>query len=65
MFSFFWCFGCMHRKPTSDLLPFDLEFEKTMRKLKKLKVEQVIIEDVHNDRYGENNSDHNDLLGII
>ena len=55
----------MHRKPTSDLLPFDLEFEKTMRKLKKLKVEQVIIEDVHNDRYGENNSDHNDLLGII
>ena len=50
-------FGYMHRKLTLELLPFDLELEKTLRKLKKLKVEQVRIKDILNDRYSDGNSD--------
>ena len=64
MFGVFRCFGCMHRKPTSKFLPFDPKLEKTLRKLKQSKVEQVIMKDVHNDRYSESNSDHNDPPNI-
>ena len=37
MFGVFKHFGCMHRKPTSELLPFDPKLEKTLRKLKSQK----------------------------
>ena len=46
MFGVFRNLGCMHRKLTSKLLPFDLKLEKTLRKLKKSKVEQVKMEDI-------------------
>ena len=42
----FQVFGCMHRKLTFELLPFDPELKKTLRKLKKSKVEQFRIEDI-------------------
>ena len=64
MFDVFRCSGCMHRKPTSELLPFELELEKTLRKLKKSKVEQVKMENVQNERYSESNSNQNDLYRI-
>ena len=54
----------MHRNPTLELLPFDPKLEKTLRKLKKSKVEQVRIEDIQIDRYSEDNSNKNDLPEI-
>ena len=53
MFGVFSHFGCMHRKSTLELLPFDL------RNLKKSKDEQVRIKDIQNDRYSDGNNDHN------
>ena len=38
MFDVFRCSDCTHREPTLELLPFDPELEKTLRKLKKTKV---------------------------
>ena len=57
MFGVFKCFGCMYKKSTSEFLPFDPELKKTLRKLKKSKVEQVRMKDIQNDKYSESNSD--------
>ena len=33
----------MHRRPETDLLPLDIELERTLRNLKKVKVEEKAV----------------------
>ena len=54
----------MHRRPNSELLPFGLEIEWTLNKLKKSKVENIRMVDHNSDRYSEGQSDHNDMMGM-
>ena len=43
----------MHRRLTSELLPFDPEIERTLSKLKRVKENNIVIEENNNDRYNE------------
>ena len=54
----------MHIRSTSKLLPFDPEIERTLFKLKKVKADNIIMEDRNSDRYSEGHSDHNEVLGM-
>ena len=47
----------MPRRSTFELLSFDPEIERTLFKLRKVKVDNIIIEDRHSDRYSEGHSD--------
>ena len=53
----------MHRRSTSELLSFDLEIERTLFKLKKVKADNIRIEDQNSDRYSEGHSDQNEVPG--
>ena len=54
----------MHRRPDSKLLPFDLEIERTLFRLKNIKVDNTEMEDHNIDRFGEGQSDHNEMPRI-
>ena len=47
----------MHRKPTYQLLPFDLEIERTFKIFKKSKGKKLKMEDNQSDIYTEGHSD--------
>ena len=54
----------MHRRPNSELLPFDPKIERTLFKLKKIKVKNTEMEDHNTDIFGESQSYHNEMPGI-
>ena len=54
----------MHRRPDSELLSFDLEIERTLFKLKKIKVDNTKTKDQNIDRFNEGQLDHNEMPGI-
>ena len=43
----------MHRRPNSELLPFDPEIEITLFRLKKTKADNIEMEDQNIDRFSE------------
>ena len=55
----------MHRRPNLKLLPFDQEIERTLFKLKKVKVDKTDMEDQNSDRFNEGHSDQNEMPGIL
>ena len=55
---------CMHRRFNSELLPFDPEIERTLFRLKKIKVDNTEMEEQNGDRFNEGQSDHNEMPGI-
>ena len=55
---------CMHRRSNSELLLFDPKIERTLFRLKKIKVDNIEIEEKNSDRFSEGQSDHNEMLGI-
>ena len=54
----------MHRKPNSELLPFDKEIERMLFRLKKIKDDNTKIEDYNTDRFSEGHSYHNEMPRI-
>ena len=50
----------MHRRPTSELLPLDLEIGRTLSKLKRVKAYTIRMEYNNSDRYSEGHSDQNE-----
>ena len=54
----------MHRKSSTELLPLDLEIERTWFKRKKAKVDNIEMEDENSDRFSEGHLDHNEMLGL-
>ena len=46
----------MHRRSKSELLPFDPEIERTLFKLKMVKVDNIEMEDLNSDRFNEGHS---------
>ena len=54
----------MPRRSTSKLLSFDPEIEKTLFKLRKVKVDNIGMEDQLSDRYSEGHSYQNEMLGM-
>ena len=51
----------MHRTSNSDLLPFDLEIEKTLFRRKKVKVDKIEMDDQNTNRYSEGHLDQNEI----
>ena len=51
-----------YKRPTSELLPFDIEIEITLSKLKRVKVDIIRMEENNNYRYNEGHSDQNEIL---
>ena len=54
----------MHRRPDSELLPFDPKIQRTLCRLKKIKVDNKEMEDQTIDIFDEGQSDHNEMPGI-
>ena len=54
----------MHRRPNSELLSFDPEIERTLFKLKKIKVDNTKTKDQNIDRFNEGQLDDNEMPGI-
>ena len=54
----------MHRRSTSKLLSFDPKIERTLFKLRKVRVYNFGMEDQHSDKYSEGHSDHNEMPRI-
>ena len=54
----------MHRRPDSELLSFDPEIERTLFRLKKIKANNIEMEDQNTDKFGEGQSYHNEMPGI-
>ena len=54
----------MPRRSTYKLLSFDPEIERTLFKLRKVKVDNIGMEDQLSDRYSEGHSDQNEMLGM-
>ena len=54
----------MHRRLDFKLLSFDLEIERTLFKLKKIKADNIEIEDHNINIFSEGQSNHNEMLGI-
>ena len=55
---------CMHRRSNSELLSFDPKIERTLFRLKKIKVDNTEMEDQNIHRFNEGQSDENETLGI-
>ena len=51
-----------YKRPTSALLPFDIEIEITLSKLKRVKVDIIRMVENNNYRYNEGHSDQNEIL---
>ena len=54
----------IHRRSNFELLPFDPEIERTLFRLKKVKVDTTNMEDQKSDRFSEGHSDQNEMPGI-
>ena len=54
----------MHRRPNSELLPFDPEIERTLCRLKKIKADNTEMEDQNTNKFSKGQSDHNKMPGI-
>ena len=54
----------MHRRSTSKLLSFDLEIKRILSNLKRIKVDNIRIEEQNIDRYSEGHFDQYEILGI-
>ena len=54
----------MHRRPNSELLPFDPEIERTLFRLKKTKDDNTKMEDQNTDRFSKGQSHQNKMPGI-
>ena len=54
----------MHRRPTSELLPLYLGIERTLSKLKRVKADNIRMEENNSDRYNEGHNDQNEMLGM-
>ena len=54
----------MQRRPDSELLSFDLEIERTLFRLKKIKADNIEMEDQNIEKFNEGQSDHNEMFGI-
>ena len=54
----------MHRKSSVELLPLDLEIERTLFRRKKAKADNTKMEDQNSDRFSKGQSDHNEMPGL-
>ena len=54
----------MHRRSNFELLPFDLEIERTLFRRKKVKADKTEIDEQNNDRFSEGHSDQNEIPRI-
>ena len=51
----------MHRRPNFELLSFDLEIERTLLRLKKIKADNTGMEEHNYDSFSECQSDHHEM----
>ena len=54
----------MHRRPNSELSPFDPEIKRTLSRLKKSKVDNTEMEYHNTNRFSESQLDHHEMPGI-
>ena len=54
----------MHRRPNSELLSIDPEIERTLFRLKKIKVDNTGMEEHNSDSFSEGQSNHHEMPGI-
>ena len=54
----------MQRRPDSKLLSFDPKIERTLFRLKKIKADNIEMEDQNTKKFSEGQSNHNEMFGI-
>ena len=54
----------MHKRSTYELLSFDSKIEITLFKLKRVKADDIRMENHNSDRYSEGHSDQNEVPGV-
>ena len=54
----------MHRKSSTKLLSLDPEIERTLFRRKKVRADNIEMEDHNSNKFSEGHSDHNEMHGL-